>query len=87
LLRKFVEIARNCSTFACDVGERVQICRFGVGVLKCFVPKLSWTLEELRLSMFTDGATPGGMYGPLRRGTEVLCLAFGVGAILFSVFG
>ena len=57
------------------------------GAVDCFVPQLVWELEELRLSLVTDGATPGGLYGVLRRGGELVCLLLGIGSILFSVLG
>ncbi len=57
------------------------------GAVDCFVPQLMWELEELRLSLVTDGATPGGLYGLFRRGGELVCLLAGVGSILFSVLG
>jgi hypothetical protein len=57
------------------------------GSLECLVPALMWELYELRLSMVTDNATPGGAYGLLRRGGEIACLLFGVIFFLVAIFG
>ncbi len=62
------------------------VLAFAVAAVECFVPRLMWELEQLRLSLFTDGAEPGGMYGIIRRTTSGLLFAIALSALLVSWF-